>query len=196
MLSFNFLKDAGVSGKKVFLRADLDVPLANGGIEDDTRLLSAIPTLEYLLSQGAKIILAGHLGRPEGINKSLSLEPIAKWFAKQLTINNLQLTKIGEFEGWEIGPNIFLLENLRFFAGEEKNDPGFAKQLANLADIYVNEAFAVSHRAHASIVGIPKFLPHAAGFRLVQEIEHLNRVIQNPQRPLVFLISGIKEDKE
>ena len=132
------------------------------------------------------------MGRPEGINKSLSLEPIAKWFAKQLTINNLQLTKIGEFEGWEIGPNIFLLENLRFFAGEEKNDPGFAKQLANLADIYVNEAFADSHRNHASITGVPKYLPGFAGLHLQQEIEVLSKVLEKPKRPLVVVIGGAK----
>ncbi len=160
------LKDVSVRGKTVFLRADLDVPLVDGKIEDDTRLLSAIPTIEYLLKQNAKVIIGGHLGRPKGVDKSLSLLPIAHWLFKEFKIRNLKFTKLASFGGWEIGPNIFLLENLRFFEGEEKNDPEFSKKLASLAEIYVNDAFARCHRNHASIVGITKFLPHFAGFHL------------------------------
>lgn len=186
------LKDAGVKGKKVFLRADLDIPIINGNIEDDTRLISAIPTIEYLLKQNAKIIIAGHLGRPKGIDKSLSLEPIARWFGSKFSISNLQFSKIGELEGWEIGLNIFLLENLRFYKEEEKNDPEFAKKLASLADIYVNDAFAMCHRRHASMVGITKFLPHFAGFHLQQEIEVLSGILKNPKRPLAVVIGGAK----
>lgn len=192
MLSFNFLKDADVKGKKVFLRADLDAPLVNGKIESDVRLVSAIPTIEYLLKQKAKIIIAGHLGRPKGIDESLSLKPVAEWFQNKFSISNLQFSKRGEFDGWEIGPNIFLLENLRFNKEEEANDPEFAKKLASLADIYVNEAFANSHRNHASITGVSKILPSYAGLHLQQEVEVLSGVLENPKRPLVVVIGGAK----
>ncbi|MBF8250046.1 MAG: Phosphoglycerate kinase [Candidatus Levybacteria bacterium] len=210
MLSFNLLKDADVSGKRVFLRADLDVPLAEirnsksetRKIEDDTRLKSCLPTIEYLLKQNAKIIIAGHLGRPTGLNyesrimnQEFSLLPIAKWFYKKLNHNSLFAihdSRLGELEGWEIGPDIFLLENLRFYPGEEKNDSLFAKKLASLADIYVNEAFANSHRDHASITGVSKYLPGFAGLHLQQEIEVLSGVLENPKRPLVVVIGGAK----
>jgi len=190
----HLLKEAGVAGKTVFLRADLDVPLVKGKVNDDTRLQSAIPTIEYLLKQGAKIIIGGHLGRPEEIDKSLSLEPIAKWFKKMLkqVQHDMNKTRRGEFEGWEIGPNIFLLENLRFYKGEETNNPEFSKKLASLADIYVNDAFAICHREHASIVGITRFLPHFAGFHLEKEVEVLTEVLKNPKRPLTVVIGGAK----
>ena len=201
------LKDANVSGKTVFLRADLDVPLSQQTtpnkqqttIEDDTRLLSAIPTIEYLLKQNCKIIIAGHLGRPTGLNHEsrsknheLSLRPVAQWFANRFQINDSRFTKIGEFEGWEIGPNLFLLENLRFYAGEEANDPEFTKKLASLADVYVNDAFAMCHRNHASIAGTTHFLPHFAGFHLEKEIDNLTRAMENPKRPLVVIVGGKK----
>jgi phosphoglycerate kinase len=188
----NLLKNADVKNKKVFLRVDLDVPVIGGKIEDDTRLISAIPTIEYLIKQGAKIIIAGHLGRPKGIDRTFSLEPVAKWFQKQFLISNFQFSKRGEFEGWEIGESIFLLENLRFNEGEEKNDPEFSKKLATLAEVYVNDAFAMCHRNHASIVGITKFLPHFAGLHLQEEIEVLSEVLKNPKRPLVVIIGGAK----
>jgi len=140
------LENADVGGKKIFLRVDLDVPLADGKIDDDTRLLAAIPSIEYLLEKKAVIIIGGHLGRPKGLlDKTLSLEPIAKWFSLKLGFNIVP-EKRGEFEGWGIGPDIFLLENLRFNPGEEANDPEFSKKLASLADIYVNDAFAMCHR--------------------------------------------------
>ncbi len=192
------LKTADVKEKTVFLRADLDVPLIDGKIEDDTRLIAAIPTIEYLLKNGAKIIVAGHLGRPKGFDKSLSLEPVAGWLSQNSKLKtqshnlNLKTSEIGKFEGWGVGPNIFLLENLRFFAGEEKNDPEFSKKLASLAEIYVNDAFAMCHRNHASIVGITKLLPHFAGLHLEQEILHLNSAMQNPKRPLVVIVGGKK----
>jgi phosphoglycerate kinase len=188
----HLLKNADVKSKVVFLRADLDIPLIDGKISDDTRLISAIPTIEYLLKQKARIIVGGHLGRPEGVDKSLSLKPIAKWFDLKFKINNLIPGKRGEFDGWEVGPNIFLLENLRFYTGEEKNDPEFAKGLAGLAEVYVNEAFADSHRSHASIVGVPKYLPHFSGLHLQQEVEVLSKVLENPIRPLVVIIGGAK----
>ncbi len=207
------LKEADLNGKTVFLRADLDVALVNGEIEDDTRLQSAIPTIEYLLKQNARIIIAGHLGRPSpksqispvpkggnlksqiGTNKNdFSLRPAARWFADKLKIENckFKVRDLSGFEGWEIGPDIFLLENLRFYKEEEKNDPEFSKKLASLADIYVNEAFANSHRNHASIAGVPKYLPHFAGFHLQQEIEVLSKVLKNPDRPFIVIIAGAK----
>jgi phosphoglycerate kinase len=188
----HLLKNADIKNKVVFLRADLDIPLVDGKIKDDTRLISAIPTIEYLLKQRAKIIIGGHLGRPEGVDRSLSLGPIAKWFDLRFKINNLRPGKRGEFDGWEIGPNIFLLENLRFYAGEEKNDSDFTKKLAELAEAYINEAFADSHRSHASIVGVPKYLPHFAGLHLQQEVEVLSKILENPIRPLVVIIGGAK----
>jgi len=177
------------------VRMDFDIPG-----DDLTRVESSLETLKYLIDHQATIILVGHKGRPEGVVvEELSLKslvkPLGKMFGREILF-------VEDFKNFDFGnAEVFLLENLRFDKRESldpSQDTGaeeFAKKLAGLADFYVNEAFAVSHRAHASIVGIPKFLPHAAGFRLVQEIEHLNRVIQNPQRPLVFLISGIKEDK-
>jgi len=188
----HLLKEAGVKGKNIFLRVDLDVPLLNGKIQDDTRLLSAIETIDYLLKQNAKIVIAGHLGRPEGVDESFSLKPVAEWFGTKYKVLNIKETMQGYFKGWEIGENIFLLENLRFNPGEEANDPEFSKKLADLADVYVNDAFAMCHRNHASIVGITKFLPHFAGLHLEKEIENLSECLQDPKRPLVVIIGGKK----
>ena len=186
------LSDINVTSKKVIVRMDLDVT------DDYTRIETAKDTLKYLVDNKAKIIIIGHKGRPEGkIVKDLSLEPLAKVISG---IIGSDVKFIANFQDLK-DEEIVLLENLRFDARESfdpAQDAGaeeFSKELAALGDIYVNEAFAVSHRAHASIVGIPKLLPHAAGFRFGDEIEHLSRVIENPDRPLVFLISGIKKDK-
>ena len=203
------LKQAKVSGKTFFLRADLDVPLSQQTtnnrqqttILDDSRLLSWMPTLEYLLENGAKVVIAGHLGRPEHVNHEsrimnheFSLRPVAEWLYKKLEVRSqeLEVTKIGEFDGWRLSDNLFLLENLRFYKGEEENDKEFAKKLASFADIYVNDAFAASHRAHASIVGVPKYLPHFAGLSLRKEIEILSKVLEEPDRPLVVIVGGAK----
>jgi phosphoglycerate kinase len=197
----HLLKNVDVKRKTVFLRVDLDVPLSESGVnssglevEDDTRLKSAMPSIEYLLKQNAKIVIAGHLGRPEGVDREFSLEPVAKWFGNKFPISNLQFSKRGDFDGWEIGPDIFLLENLRFNPGEEANDPEFSKKLAGLADVYVNDAFAMCHRNHASIVGITKFLPHFAGLHLEKEIENLGSCLKDPKRPLIVIIGGVKID--
>jgi phosphoglycerate kinase len=165
------LTDLDVFGKRVLLRLDLDTnPDPN-----DLRIKASEETLNYLKEKGAQIIILAHKGRPEGkVDESLSLKPFQPIFDK-----------------W--GARVE--ENLRFDPGEEKNDPEFAKKLASLGDVYVNEAFASSHREHASIVGIPKILPHAAGFRFQKEVENLSKVFENPKRPLIFLISGLKEDK-
>lgn len=197
----HLLKDANMKGKTVLLRADLDVPVFNGKIEDDNRLKAVIPTIEYLRKQNAKIIIAGHLGRPEGSdyesrskNQEFSLKPIAHWFCKILHSSSLPIPdhNLDEFTGWKIGENIFLLENLRFNTGEEKNDIEFSKKLADLADVFVNDAFAMCHRNHASIVGITKFLPHFAGLHLEEEIKCLEGAIESPKRPLVVIIGGKK----
>lgn len=186
------IKDAKVSGKRVFLRADLNVPLSERlKIEDDTRLLETLPTIKYLLNRLANVVIASHLGRPKGKDSKLSLLPVCRWIEKE---TNLKAKKdnLQGFEGWKFADNLFLLENLRFYPGEEKNDEQFAKKLASLADIYVNDAFGVSHRKNASIVAVAKFLPHFAGFLLQKEVEVLSSVLENPARPLVVIVGGAK----
>lgn len=165
------LTELDVAGKRVLLRLDLDTnPDPN-----DLRIKASEETLDYLKEKGAEIIILGHRGRPDGkVDESLSLKPFQpifdKWGAK-------------------------VEENLRFDPGEESNDPELAKKLASKGEAFVNEAFASSHREHASIVGLPKLLPHAAGFRFEKEVENLSKVFDNPQRPLVFIVGGSKNDK-
>ena len=196
MINLPDLKTARVDGKKVFLRTDLDVPIENGQIQDDTRLIDGLETLKHLLDNGAHVIVAGHLGRPEGKEEKFSLKPVANWYANKFN-SAAKEGKIGEFEGWQITPQFYLLENLRFHPEEEANPSTssgqvFAQRLASLADIYVNDAFASSHRAHASIVGIAALLPHYAGFMLVREINVLATLMENPKRPLTVIIGGAK----
>lgn len=187
------LEEAQVLGKRVFLRSDLDVPLSQQStIEDDTRLRYGLPTVEHLLKNGATVIVSGHLGRPKGVDKNLSLELVAKWLSDRLKFNDLRFRKLGDFDGWEISANLTLLENLRFHEEEEKNDLEFAKKLASLADIYINDAFSVVHRDHASVVGIAKLLPHFAGLRLQKEVEVLSSILESPKGPLVIIIGGVK----
>ncbi len=212
MYKFPNLRDAKVKGQKVFLRADLDVPLSQqttnnnqqSTIEDDTRLKDSLSTIEYLLKKGATVFIAGHLGRPtkqfsilnfkfSKTEKEFNLKPIVSWFSRHFNdINHYSEIPIGKFYGWKISDHLFLLDNLRFYDGEEKNDPEFCEKLASLADIYVNDAFAVSHRSHASIVGVAKLLPHFAGFRLKKEVESLGNILENPKRPLVVIVGGAK----
>src|SRR5258708_6183848 len=189
------LKDTEVGKKTVFLRLDLDVPVSDhGNILDDTRLQGAVPTIEYLIRRGANIVMAGHLGRPEGFDKSLSLENVGFFLKGKFGIpsSGFSRTKLKGLDAFKIGERIILLENLRFNKGEEINDPEFAKKLADTSDIYVNEAFAASHRIHASIVGIPKHLPHFAGFRFEKEVEELSKALEKPDRPLCVIIGGAK----
>src|SRR5581483_8995184 len=193
--------------RNIFLRVDLDVPFSETGIADDTRLVASLETIEYLISHGATLVVGGHAGRPPHTfsisnfqlpiadeNKMYSLAPVAQWYEKMLHIGNetLAVTKMGEFIGWKLSESLFLLENLRFFEGEEKNDSAFAQKLAALADIYVNDAFAVCHRDHASIIGIASLLPHYAGLHLGKEVEVLSSVLNEPKRPLVVVIGGAK----
>ena len=184
-----------VKGKSVLLRLDLDVGA------DTSRVESAKETINFLAENSAKTIIIGHRGRPEGVKvESLSLRPISEYIGKLL---NNKIKFVDDIVGQEaksksekLGEGeLILLENLRFDFREEANDEGLARELASLAEFYVNEAFAVSHRAHASIVGIPKFLPHKAGIRFIEEVNNLGKVIANPKRPVVIIISGIKEDK-
>lgn len=166
------LENLDVSGKRVIVRADLDFDPSDN---QNLRFTSLTSTLDFIKEKGGKIILIGHRGRPEGrVDMSLSLMPFKSLFSEW---------------GAEVE------ENLRFDPGEEANDPEFARKLASLGDVYVNEAFAVSHREHASIIGIPQYLPHAAGFRFVLEIEKLNKIVAGPKRPVISIISGVKDDK-
>jgi phosphoglycerate kinase len=193
MINLKSIKSANIREKIVLLRADLDVPFQSS-ITDDTRLKAWFPTLNYLLEEGATVIIVGHLGRPAGKDSKFSLEPIAQWLNQKFKVQSskLKITKVGDFNGWEITDKIFLLENIRFYEEEEKNDPQFAKKLAQLAQVFVNDAFASSHRAHASIVGVTKFLPSFAGLRLLEEVKVLASVLDNPKRPLGVIIGGAK----
>ncbi len=185
------LKEAQVSGKTVLLRADLDVPIENSQILDDSRLNSWFPTLEYLLGNGAKIIIVGHLGRPNGADKNLTLLPVANWIATKLKAQIVE-EKIGDFDGWKITDSVSLIENIRFYKEEEENDQEFARKLAQLGTIFVNDAFATAHRSHASTEGIAHFIPSYAGLRVLQEVEVLSRVLESPDRPLGVVIGGAK----
>ncbi len=193
------ITEIAVKNKRVLLRCDLNVPLdAKGNVLDDFRIEKAIPTIEYLIKKGARVILISHLGRPGGkVVKKLSLAPIQEKLVEYL---DLSVTKARSCLGEEIKEwtekmapgEVLLLENLRFHPGETKNDLNFTKELAKLGDIFVNDAFAVSHRPHASIVGLPRFLPSAMGLLLKEEIESLSKVIKKPKRPLVGIVGGAK----
>ena len=202
------LKNFEVKDKRVLVRCDFNVLLDNeGNILDDFRIKQTLPTIEYLIEKGAKVILMSHLGRPEGkVVESLRLTPIQNRLMEYLDYNPpaTYISKapdcVGEeIEKWsrEMQPGeILLLENLRFYKEEEGNNEGFARKLAKLGDIYINDAFSVCHRNHASIVGIPKYLPSGAGFLLEKEVKVLSQIIKNPKRPLVVIIGGSKvEDK-
>ncbi len=197
------LTDFDFRGKKVLVRADLDVPLKEGIIEDDSRIREALPTIQYLLDHAAKVILLGHLGRPEGkVVEDLRMRPVALKLIELLEAETKPLgAKLAKLEFknekteiYLLSENLKLLENLRFDPREESNDPEFAKERASLGDFYVNEAFATSHREHASIVGLPKLLPHAAGFHFFKEVENLSKAIENPKKPLVLIIGGAKPE--
>jgi len=193
------IRDLDFKGKRVFVRVDYNVPMDKAGnITDDTRISATLPTLRYLLDQGAALVLAAHLGRPKGGPMAeFSLAPIADHLAA-LVGSSVAFAPDCVGEETEslaraLAPGqILMLENLRFHAEEEKNDPVFAKKLAALADIAVNDAFGVSHRAHASVEGITKFLPTVAGFLMEKELNFLGRAVTNPERPYVAIIGGAK----
>lgn len=193
------IEELNIKGKRVFIRADYNVPLDdNLSITDDRRIRSTLPTIDYAIDEGAKVILASHLGRPKGkVDPRFTLAPVAKRLQRLLGKEVI-------FAQDCIGPHVegivskmkegdvLLLENLRFHPGEEKNDEEFAKALAKLADYFVNDAFGAAHRAHASTVGIARFLPSAVGFLLRKEIEYLKGTVQNPVRPFVAILGGAK----
>jgi phosphoglycerate kinase len=193
------VRDLDLKGKRLFIRVDFNVPLANGGqeITSDKRIKASLPTIQYALEQGAGLILASHLGRPKGKpNPEMSLKPIAKRLQEVLGRPvKMAPDCIGpEVEAMKPAPGeVLLLENLRFHPEEEKNDPGFSKKLAALCDLYVNDAFGSAHRAHASTVGMIAFVPKAAaGLLMEQELKYLGMVTTNPARPSVAILGGAK----
>ncbi len=192
------VRDIDVRGKRVFLRADLNVPLDDGAITDDTRIRASLPTIVYLLERGASVVLASHLGRPKGkVNDALRLKPVADRLA-QLLGRPVRMTGDALGAGVQVAVDklrpgdMLLLENLRFHAEEEKNDPDFAKSLASFADVYVDDAFGSAHRAHASTEGITHFLPSVAGLLMEREIEALSQLLEHPPRPFHAVIGGAK----
>jgi phosphoglycerate kinase len=193
------VRDLDLKGKTVFIRVDFNVPLAPGGqeITSDKRIRASLPTIQYALNQGAGLILASHLGRPKGkVNPEMSLKPAAARLAQLLGRPVAMAPDCVGPEVEKMRPavgQILLLENLRFHAEEEKNDPGFSKQLAALCDVYVNDAFGSAHRAHASTVGMIQFVPGAAsGLLMDKELEYLTKATKNPDRPCVAILGGAK----
>ncbi len=193
------IKDLNVKGKRIFVRVDFNVPLDDIlRITDDTRIRAALPTIEYLVDKGAKIILASHLGRPKGkVVESMRLTPVAKRLEELL---GRSIVKMDDCKGDQVKAavgqmkdgDILLLENLRFYKEEEANDSAFSKELAELADLYVNDAFGAAHRAHASTEGVARHLPAAAGFLLQKEIEIMGKALADPAKPFVAILGGAK----
>ena len=192
------IRDVDVSGKRVFLRADLNVPLDDGRITDDTRIRASLPTIVNLLERDASVILASHLGRPKGkVNDALRLKPVADRLS-QLLGRPVRMTGDALGPGVQVAVDklrpgdLLLLENLRFHAEEEANDPEFARSLAENADLYVNDAFGAAHRAHASTEGITHHLPAVAGLLMEREVDALSRLLEKPARPFHAIIGGAK----
>ena len=194
------VKDVDVRSRRVLVRVDYNVPLdANGNVSDDKRITASLPTINYLLEQGARIILCSHLGRPKGeVKKEFSLAPVAKRLKELLPNVNIYFASdcIGEEAQQKAAAlkdgEILLLENLRFHKEEEKNDPEFAKKLASLAEIYVSDAFGTVHRAHASTAGVAAYLPAVAGFLIGKELSIMGGALENPERPFVAILGGAK----
>ncbi|SFD95826.1 phosphoglycerate kinase [Lentibacillus persicus] len=192
------LHDLDLKDKRVFCRVDFNVPMKNGEITDDTRIRAALPTIEYLKENGATVILASHLGRPKGeAVDELRLDPVAERLSELL---GQEVVKTDAVYGKEVNEalsqvsdgDILLIENVRFEPGEEKNDPELSQAFADMADLYVNDAFGAAHRAHASTTGVAEKLPAAAGFLMEKEIEVLTQALENPERPFTAIIGGAK----
>ena len=192
------VRDLDVQGKRVLVRVDFNVPVKEGRVTDDTRIRRALPTIRYLLSEGARPVLISHLGRPKGEpDPKYVMDPVAHRLGELL---NQQVMKLdaavgrdveAELEEWD-GRGVVLLENSRFYPGETKNDPDLARQVAALADLYVNDAFGAAHRAHATTVGVAELLPAAAGLLMEEEIDYLDTVLRDPERPFVAILGGAK----
>lgn len=193
------LTDVEVTGKRVLVRVDFNVPLGEDGtITDDTRIRAALPTIEYLREQGAKVVLASHFGRPKGQrNMKYSLKPVAE---RLQTFLQQEVKLAPDCVGSEVteavhglrSGDVLLLENVRFHPEEEKNDPAFARELADLADLFVNDAFGTAHRAHASTEGVAHYIPAVAGFLMQKEVETMGKALEAPERPFVAIIGGAK----
>jgi phosphoglycerate kinase len=191
------ITSVNVAGKRVLVREDLNVPLSNGAISDDSRIRAAVPTLKHLAERGAKVIVMSHLGRPKGVEPELSLRPVAAALAKHLGREvNFAEDCVGEAARGAAGRlgagQVVLLENVRFHPEDEANDPDFARRLAALGELFVNDAFAASHRAHASVVGVAKHLPAYAGELMEAELTALHKALDDPKRPLVAVVGGAK----
>ncbi len=192
------IKDISIKNKRLLIRADFNVPLdENGRITDDLRIVKTLPTLHYALAQNAKLILMSHLGRPKGKDAALSLKPVAVRLQELLKV---KVELLSDCVGPEVQSRVrqmkdgevLLLENLRFHPEEERNDPSFAKQLAGLGEVYVDDAFGAAHRAHASVEGVTHFLPAVSGLLLAKEVEYFEKVMSYPKRPFVTILGGAK----
>ena len=191
-------RDLDMRGKRVLVRVDFNVPVKDGQVTDDTRIQRALPTIRHILSEGGRPILISHLGRPKGEPEpEYAMDPVAERLEELLGEPVLKLdAAVGpevekELDNWD-GLGVVLLENSRFYPGETKNDPEFSEQLASLADLYVDDAFGAAHRAHATTVGVAERLPAAAGLLLEEEVDYLDGVLENPERPFVAILGGAK----
>jgi phosphoglycerate kinase len=192
------VRDLEVGDKRVLVRVDFNVPVKDGEVTDDTRIRKALPTIRYLLEERARPVLISHLGRPKGEpDQKYAMDPVAARLQELLgePVEKLDAAVgpevVEALDDWD-GRGVVLLENSRFYAGETSNDPGFADQLAALADVYVDDAFGAAHRAHATTVGVPDRIPAAAGLLMEEEIDYLDKVLEDPERPFVAILGGAK----
>ena len=192
------IEDIDVSNKRVLARCDFNVPLKDGVITNDKRIVAALPTIKYLIEHGAKLILCSHLGRPkEGWEPEFSLAPVAKRLSellgKEVIMAKDVIGEDAKAKAAALKPgDVMLLENVRYHKEEKKNDPAFAKELASLAEIYVNDAFGAAHRAHASTAGVAAYLPAVCGYLMQKEIDFIGGAIENPKHPFVAILGGAK----
>lgn len=198
MFSKKTIKDVDVKGKRVLVRVDFNVPLKDGVVGDDTRIRGALPTIQYLLDHGAAVILCSHLGRPKGTaDPKYSMKPVAEYLGslmgQQVAFAADCVGPAAEEAAKALKPgDVLVLENTRYHNEEEANDPEFSRQLASLAELYVNDAFGSAHRAHASTEGVTKYLPGVSGFLMEKEIQYLGQAIDDPKRPFVAILGGAK----